>query len=180
MRGAVQHRAHAERELLDFVEHGVDLARQRVDLVVRIAHRQALRQIAAHDLRRNRRDRAGLRQDAPAHPKAAPQTEQQGQHDGRDQAAHHQVLDVLPLLHVMAHQHAVAARQRKALRAHFMVAGLVAERHRDLELDPLAFVAHRSSAKPAHCRPPDAAADRPSDTPRRARPDPAIAARSVR
>ena len=29
----------------------------------------------------------------------------------RDQAAHHQILDVLPLLHVVAHQHVVAAGQ---------------------------------------------------------------------
>ena len=54
VRRAVQHRAHAQRQLLDLVEHGVDFARQCIDLVVRIAHRQTLRQIAAHDLCRHR------------------------------------------------------------------------------------------------------------------------------
>ena len=35
-----------ERELLDLVEHAVDLARQGVDLIVGIANRQPLRQVA--------------------------------------------------------------------------------------------------------------------------------------
>src|ERR1019366_3381305 len=72
---------------------------------------------------------------APAHPEAPAQTEQQGQHDGDNQAAHHEVLDVLPLLHVVSDQHAIAARQWKPPRTHLVLAGFVAERHRHLELN---------------------------------------------
>ncbi len=141
--GAVEHGAHAERELLDTVEHGVDFAGQRVDLVVRVAHGQTLRQIAAHDLRRHRGDGARLSQDAPAHPEAAAETEQQRQRHGGDEAAHHQVLDVLALLHIVPDEHVVAAGQLEAARAHLVVAHLLAERHRRLELDPLAVIGVR-------------------------------------
>ena len=121
VRGAVEHGAHAERELLDLVEHGVDLARQCVDLVVRIAHRQPLRQIAAHDLGRHRRNRAGLRQNAPPHPEATAEAEQQRHHHRRDQPAHHEILDVLPLLHVVSHQHSIAARATESAVPAFRV-----------------------------------------------------------
>ena len=137
MRRAVEHRAHAQRELLDLVEHGVDFPGQRIDFIIRVANRQALRQIAAHDLRRHRRNRARLRQNAPPHPKAAAQAQQQGHHHRGDQSAHHEALHVLPLLHVVSHQHAIAAGQRETLRAHFVLAGFIAERHRYLEQEPL-------------------------------------------
>jgi hypothetical protein len=140
VRRAIEHGAHAEGELLDLVQHAVDLARQGVDLVVGSAHRQPLRQVAAHDLRRHRRDRAGLGEDAAAHPKTASQAEQQGQHHRRDESPHHEILDVLALLNVVPHQHLVAARQRKTPRPHFVFAGFIAERNRDFELDPLSFI----------------------------------------
>ena len=39
MGGAVKHGTHAESQLLDLIEHGVDLARQGVDLIVGVPDR---------------------------------------------------------------------------------------------------------------------------------------------
>ena len=55
-------------------------------------------------------------------------------------SADHEILDVLPLLNVVPHQHPIAARQRETLCPHFVFAGFIAERNRDLELDPLSFI----------------------------------------
>ena len=140
VRRTVENRPHAERELFDLVQHAVDLTRQRVDLIVRLAHRQSLRQVAAHDLGGHRRDRPRLRQDSTTHPESATQAHHQGQHHGGHQSTHHQIFDVLALLHVVPHQHPIAAGEGKALRPHLVLAGFIAERHRHLELDPLAFI----------------------------------------
>ena len=87
-------------------------------------------------MRGHRGNGAGLRQNAPAHPEAAAQAQQQGQHHGGNQAAHHETLHVLALLHIVPDQHLVAAGQGKIAGPHFVLARLVAERHRHLEQKP--------------------------------------------
>jgi len=49
----------------------------------------------------------------------------------------------LPLLDVVSHEHVVAAGQLEVPRAHLVLARLVAEGHRCLELNPLAVVGLR-------------------------------------
>ena len=76
VRDVVGDLAHAAEQPLDLVEHGVEVGRQLIELVARASERDALAEIARHDLAGGAIDRVDAPEHAPAHQKAAGEAEE--------------------------------------------------------------------------------------------------------
>src|SRR5210317_585907 len=104
MRNIVRDVTHALHQLLDSIEHRVELLAQFVEFVTAAAIGYAPREIAIHDFAAGFVDRLDAAVDAPAHKQSSEETQRYAQTESPDQSAPDHCLGANEVANVAPHQ----------------------------------------------------------------------------
>ncbi len=113
----VRHRigdlAQAPHQLLDAVEHGIEIGGERVEFVIGLGDRNPARQIAGHDLLAGRVDAVEPLEQIAAHERPADQAQDQKQRHTPGQRGGEQALGLVALVDVAGDQKLEASGERE-------------------------------------------------------------------